>query len=101
MGKVTELKERLDLLAKRVRKHGLRGAREVRERDLEELLETAREIGEPAGISEAYTLYAMFFLDQGKVAKAGEPIEKALSYAEKAGEGRCKAAALAVLGTVQ
>lgn len=101
MDNITELKEKYDLLAKRIRKHGLRGARDIRERDLEELLEAARKIGEPGRISEAYTLYAMFFLDQGKTAKADGPIEKALSYAEKAGEGRCRAAALAVLGTVK
>jgi len=101
MGNKTELKDRFDLVARRVRKHGLRGAREVRERDLEELLEVAEELGDDGAISEAFTLYAMFFVDRGKTAKAEETIEKALAHAERAGDDRRKAAALAVLGTTK
>jgi tetratricopeptide (TPR) repeat protein len=101
MDNMAELKEKYDLLARRVRKHGLRGARELRERDLEELLKVAEEISEYGRISEAYALYAVFFIDQGKVAKAVEPAEKALSYAERVGDDQRKTAALAVLGTIK
>ena len=53
MDNITELKEKFDLLAGRVRKHGLRGAREVRERDPEELLDVAGELSDDGRISEA------------------------------------------------
>lgn len=86
MDNINELKEKFDLFAGRVRKHGLRGAREVRERDMEELLDVAEELSDDGRISEAYTLYATFFVDQGKTPKAEEPAEKGLAFAEQAGD---------------
>jgi RNA polymerase-binding transcription factor DksA len=53
MDNITELKEKFDLLAGRVRKHGLRDAREVRERDLEELPDVTGELSDDGRISEA------------------------------------------------